>query len=167
MPLFFGGIQIEMAIAASVAAVTSGFALYDRWRSRRRNAHACCARCGEPWANAYPDPTRFLVQGAEICAPCAQLLRDRMPLLFRRLKWTVALGTGWMFYETGLVPIMGGWFAPAHLLSWIVWPIAFAGGAVTVLSIARLQNLAVLGSSARMTTVVQDVETMATLPRTS
>jgi hypothetical protein len=167
LPLFFGGIQIEIAITASIAALTTGFALYDRWRARHRNAHACCARCGQHWAHAYPDPTRFLVQGAEICAPCAQLLRERMPVLMRRLMWTVAIGTGWMLYEAGLVPVLGGWFAPAHLLSWIVWPLALAGGAITVLSIARRQNLAVLNSRVRVMELADGSGPAAVLPISS
>ena len=139
MPFFASGLAIELTIVSVAALGTTTFTLLDRWRARRRNDSGRCSRCGQPWAAAYPDPSRYLVQGTEICAPCAGVLRDRLPAWIRRLAWTFAFAPAWTSWEVGLAPLLGGWFKLGGLM-WLGTPVLGVAAAASVLALAARQN---------------------------
>lgn len=132
--------ELLLLIAAGVTGVASGFALFDAVRARRRLASGRCSRCGQPWSAAYPDADRYLVQGREVCSPCASALRERLPRLLRRLGWVGAFGVGWIVYELGVASALGGHFSLSRLALGLTLPLVFTGSTVAALALAARRN---------------------------
>lgn len=140
MPFFDGTREILLFVFGAVTGSTLSFALFDRWRSRRRNANATCARCGHSWSALYPSVERFLVQGREVCEPCAASLRGRIPGLMRTLGIVAMVGAGWIVFEFGMQTRSG---APTSLMRWLLGlsgPIGLPVVTLTALAWAKRQN---------------------------
>jgi hypothetical protein len=140
MPFFDGTRDILLFVFGAVTGSTLSFGLFDRWRSRRRNANAACARCGQPWAARYPSVERFLVQGREVCEPCATALRRRIPGLMRVLVIVGMIGAGWIVLEFGTGTRNG---APSSLMRWLLGlsgPIGLPVVTLAALAWAKRQN---------------------------
>ena len=146
MPLLSAS-EILLLIASGVAGVTSGFAVFDALRARQRLAAGKCSRCGQPWSAAYPDPERYLVQGREVCGPCATILRDRLPRLMRRLGWVGAFAVGWILFELGLQPALESRLSVGWLMTGLSLPVLFSATTIAALALAARRNRAVLGAS--------------------
>jgi hypothetical protein len=138
--------ELLLLIVAGATGVSAGFALFDFWRARQRLAAGKCSRCGQLWSAAYPDPDRYLVQGREVCAPCADALRDRLPRLLRRLSWVAVLGTSWIFYELGVQPVLEGRFVLKGLFIGLSLPVLFSATAISALALAARKNREALAS---------------------
>jgi hypothetical protein len=139
MPLF-SATELLLMIAGATSGIAGGYAIFDAYRARRRAERGECARCGQPWAAAYPDADRFLVQGREVCSPCATVLRKRLPILLRRLGWVGAIGVAWVAYEVGVRAALGGYFSLSHLGSALALPTLFGGATVSILAMAARRN---------------------------
>jgi hypothetical protein len=140
MPFFDGTRDILMFVFGAVTGSTLSFGLFDRWRSRRRNANAACARCGQPWSVRYPSVERFLVQGREVCEPCAAALRGRIPRLMRALIIVGMVGAGWIAFEFGMGTLNG---APSSWMRWLLGlsgPIGLPVATLAALAWAKRQN---------------------------
>jgi hypothetical protein len=147
MPLFSHA-ELLLLIAAGASGIAGGFALFDAWRARRRLGAGRCSRCGQPWSSAYPDAERYLVQGREVCAPCASALRDRLPRLLRGFGLVGTAGVSWVLWELGLQPALQGYFSLARLGIGLALPLVLTAATATTLALAVRRNRDTLVASA-------------------
>jgi hypothetical protein len=145
--MLFSTAQLLLMIAAATIGTAGGFAIFDAYRARLRAGRGQCSRCGKPWSAAYPDADRFLVQGREVCSPCASDLRNRLPRLLRQLGWVSALGIGWLVYEVGFMRALGGYFTISGMALALAIPVSFGGMTIFALAAAARRNRQVLGTS--------------------
>lgn len=145
--MLFSTAQLLLMIAAASIGTAGGFAIFDAYRARLRATRGQCSRCGKPWSAAYPDADRFLVQGREVCSPCATALRSRLPQLLRRLGWVTALGIGWLVYEVGFMRALGGYFTISGMALALAIPVSFGGLTVLALAASARRNRRVLEGS--------------------
>ena len=144
--MLFTSAQLLAMVVGGASAVVGAFGVFDAVRARGRNRRGCCARCGRPWSDAYPEVERSLVSGRETCAWCVAVLRERLPRYLRRLGVAALFAVAWIVWELGIANPM-----PVALTHWALWlsaPLtltALAGGG---LAVAKRQNRAALARGA-------------------
>ena len=148
------------AVAAAIALAVAPLARFAwrriRRRATQRNVAGCCAQCGLPWSEIGVAVREYVVDGARVCAPCAQRLRYRTIVEYGALVATTALVSGVSFSE-----LMKYWrWTPWWGIAWVAsTPVLLA--AATALAVRRMKqrNQSVIGGDSNAPPSLQDSPT--------